>query len=92
MEAIKNTVINVMQELGAKKREHAKADPVSLLKKALTKKELQHIKFNYLKKGVLDLYVDSSGWLYNFNLKKEELLNSLNKKSSAIKKIRFRLG
>lgn len=92
MEAIKNTVINIMQGLEVKKRELAKVAPTSLLKKALTKKELQHIKFNYLKKGVLDLYVDSSGWLYNFNLKKEEILSSLNKKSSAIKEIRFRLG
>jgi hypothetical protein len=92
MEAIKDTVTSVMQGLQAKKTRTRGDEPGALLKKVLTKKELGHIKFNYFKKGILSLCVDSSSWLYNLNLKKEDLLFELNKKSSAIKDIRFRIG
>jgi len=92
MEAIKDTVLNVMQRLKTKKTGICDDDPRALLKKVLTKKELAHIKFNYFRKGILGLYVDSSSWLYSFSLKKEGLLLGLNKKSSAIKDIRFRIG
>ena len=91
MEAIKDTVINVIEGLMAKKTKISDS-PQTLLKRTLTKKESQHIKFNYFKKGILGLYVDSSSWLYILTLQKEELLAKLNKKSSAIKDIRFRIG
>ena len=92
MEAIKDTVLNVMERLAAKKTGSAADEPETWLKKVLTKKELGHIKFNYFKKGVLNLNVDSSSWLYNFNLQKEELLDKLNKHLKGIKDIRFRIG
>ncbi len=92
MEAIKDTLINVMQRLKTKKTGSGDDGPRLLLKKVLTKKELAHIKFNYFRKGVLSLYVDSSSWLYSFSLKKEGLLLGLNKKSGGIKDIRFRIG
>lgn len=92
MEAIKDTLINVMQRLKTKKTGICDDGPRALLKKVLTKKELAHIKFNYFRKGILSLYVDSSSWLYSFSLKKEDLLLGLNKKSCAIKDIRFRIG
>ncbi len=92
MESIKDTVGNIMQGLQAKKTGLCKDNPCVLLKKALTKKELGHIKFNYFRKGILSLHVDSSSWLYNLTLKKEDLLLKLNKKSNAIKDVRFRIG
>ncbi|MFA5144858.1 MAG: DciA family protein [Candidatus Omnitrophota bacterium] len=92
MEAIKDTVINVIRNLEAKKTGVADNDPQELLKKVLTKKELGHIKFNYFRKGVLGLRVDSSSWLYNLNLKKESLLEKLKKCSSGVKSIRFNIG
>ena len=92
MEVIKDTVMNVMEHLAAKKTGTAASDPQEALKKVLTKKELGHIKLNYFKKGVLNLNVDSSSWLYNFNLQKEQLLDKLNKHSKGIKDIRFRIG
>ena len=92
MEVIKDTVMSVMERLAAKKTGIAADDPHELLKKVLTKKELGHIKFNYFKKGVLNVNVDSSSWLYNFNLHKEGLLDKLSKYSSGIKEIRFRIG
>lgn len=64
----------------------------SSLKKILTKKELAHIKFNYFRKGVLGLNVDSSAWLYKLNMGKEDLLSKLNQKIGNVKDIRLRIG
>jgi hypothetical protein len=92
MEAIKETVHNVIQGLMMAKAGSAAHDPQAWLKKTLTAKELRHIKCNYFKKGILSLNVDSSGWLYALNLRKAELIAGLKKQSSAIKEIRLRMG
>jgi predicted transcriptional regulator len=92
MEAIKETVTSVMQRLKKKKSTAGDKDPNGLLKKTLTKKELKHIKFNYLKKGILSLHVDSSAWLYNFSLQKQDLITRLNKHFRSINDIRFYIG
>lgn len=91
MEAIKETIKNVMQSWGQGKQA-AVTDPEQLLKKILTKKELAHIKFSYFRAGILGINVDSSSWLYKFSLQKETLLEKLSKKISSIKDIRFRIG
>lgn len=94
MEAIKDTIINVIKELSLKKHGLSENDnPEVLLKKALTKKELRHIKFHYFRKGMLGIKVDSSVWLYSMNLKKEKLISKLNSASTlGVKDIRFVLG
>ncbi len=91
MEAIKDTVHSVMRGLIAKKGEPGN-DPQGWLEKVLTKKELQHIKFNYFKKGILNLDVDSSSRLYSLNLKKGDLLAKLNKVTGTIRDIYFHIG
>lgn len=92
IEPIKDTVHNLMQEWMVKKPGASDDDPWVLLKKALTKRELRHIKFNYFRRGVLGLYVDSASWLYSLNLHKPDLLSKLSSKNQAIKDIRFRIG
>ncbi|MGA2775143.1 MAG: DciA family protein [Candidatus Omnitrophota bacterium] len=92
MEAIKDTVAAVLTKLSAQKNNARDNNPEEWLKKVLTKKELEHIKFKYLKKGLLTLNVDSSGWLYMLSLKKEELLKELKKFSQEVKDIHFRIG
>ena len=92
METLKDAVHSVMQDLLAGKRQVAGDNPQELLRRALTKQEAQHIKFNYFKKGILNVSVDSSSWLYNLNLQKEELLSRLNKGPLTVKAIRFRIG
>lgn len=64
----------------------------AFLKKTLTKKELNHVKFSYFRRGVLGIIVDSSSWLYYLNLHKQRLLTRLCKKFDKIKDIRFVLG
>jgi len=92
MELIKDTVKNVMEAWGTKKRRPSKDDPQVILKKIFNKKELGHIKFNYFKKGALSINVDSSAWLYHFSLKKGPLLEKIQKRNRAIKDIRFFIG
>lgn len=90
---IKDTIAGVMQALAAKKKASLKNGPQGLLKKVFSKKELEHIRLNYFKNGVLSLSADSASWLYAFNLKKENLLKKLRKESpAAIKEVRFYLG
>lgn len=92
MEAIKDTVLSVMQGLKAQKKASSKDDPQSILKKVLSRRELKHAKANYLRAGVLGISVDSSGWLYQLNLQKEKMLDKLTKYSKIIKDIRFKIG
>jgi predicted nucleic acid-binding Zn ribbon protein len=92
MEAIKETVKNVIGAWETQKKQSPKASPAVLLKKIFSKKELGHIKFNYFKAGTLSINIDSSAWLYELSLKKRDLLAKLRKESGSIKDIRFYLG
>jgi hypothetical protein len=92
MELLKNTVVEIMRGLASKKTTSSDAGPHDWLKKALTKKELGHIKVKYFNKGILGVNVDSSAWLYILSLKKEELLHSLKKENPGLKNINLRIG
>lgn len=92
MEKIKDTLASVMQEWEARSKRATRDNPELILGKVLSKKEKPHARFNYLRKGILGISVDSSAWLYNFNLKKEDLLVKLREYSPLIKEIRLRLG
>jgi hypothetical protein len=92
MEKIKDTIEVVIQDLLAQKSGTHNEGPDAWLRKALTKKELGHIKFHYFRKGVLGLVTDSSTWLYSLNLKKTVLLNNLKRCSEEIQEVRFSIG
>ncbi len=92
MEPLKNTLDALMFGLSHKKEGFPDTGPEQWLKNTLTKKELQHIKVKYFNKGVLGLSVDSSTWLYVLSLKKEELLQTLQKEAPMVKNINFRIG
>ncbi|MCM8795602.1 MAG: DUF721 domain-containing protein [Candidatus Omnitrophica bacterium] len=93
MQRIKDTVEAIIKELETKNKTPLFMDePEALLKKTLNPRQLRHIKFNYFKKGILNISVDSPIWLYQLSLEKENLLAKLRQKSTAIKDIRFRLG
>lgn len=92
MELLKKTLDEVMRGICLKKNNPSGEDPQQWLKKALTKKEMQHIKVKYFNKGVLGLSVDSSAWLYVLSLKKEELLGKLKQDNPKIKNISLRIG
>jgi len=92
MELLKNTLNDLMRQLGTKKTVFQEAGPQQWLKKALTKRELGHIRVKYFNAGILGLTVDSSAWLYILSLKKDELLQELKKENPELKNINFRIG
>lgn len=93
MEQIKKTIEEVIKTLQeCRKKRTPENDPETLLKKNLSKKELAHIKFNYYRKGVLGIKVDSSSWLYYLSLQKEQLSDKLRRKLAGLKHIHFCLG
>lgn len=92
MEPLKNTLNDLMRQLGAKKAVFSESGPQQWLKKTLTKKELGHIRVQYFSKGILGLNVDSSAWLYILSLKKDQLLAELKKEHPELKNINFRIG
>jgi hypothetical protein len=92
MDKIKDVIEDVIRNLTAKTPQDKKSDPQEWLKKALTKKELGHIKFHYFRKGILGLHVDSSVWMYSLSLKKERLLSRMRECNSEVEAIRLSVG
>lgn len=92
MEAIKDTIKSVIGSLSAKRSAAPEDELAGFLKKILTKKEIRHIKVGYFKRGVLNIAVDSSTWLYYFSLHKEEILKQLRSSVATVKELRFYIG
>jgi hypothetical protein len=94
MEQIKGTVEALLAQLKEKNRknEFPKGSPEELLKQVFSRKEQQHIRFWYFRGGNLGIQVESSSWMYYFNIKKEKLLASVRKVSPSVKDIRFSIG
>ena len=92
MQTIKETIQQVLESLERKKAASPTDEPEQLLKKILTARQLRHIQCTYLKKGVCHIGVDSSAWLYQFNLEKEALLAKVQKLASQIRDMRFFIG
>ncbi len=92
METIRDTLKVVMHGLKTNKAAGSRIKIENALKKTLTKREIGHIKFNYFKRGILNITVDSSSWLYQLSLSKDDLLSKLRKNLKDIKDIRLRLG
>jgi len=93
MERIKDTISAVFDAWTKDKGRAGAAGLERALKKTLTKKELRHIKFNYFCGGILNLNVDSSAWLYHFNLHKQGFLLRLRQAGAPeVKDVRFYIG
>ena len=86
MEHIRQTVQGVIK--GIETRSFSEAGEVfRLFRKSLTISERRHAQCIALRSGVLTVNVDSSVWLYQLSLKKEDFLKKL-----SLKNIRFRIG
>jgi hypothetical protein len=92
MEAIKDTVRQVLENIQSKKKQAGENNPETFFKKVLLRKEKPHIQFHYYRNGILGTRVDSSSWMYYFNLKKASLLSGLSKNLAGIKDIRFTIA
>ena len=80
MEQIHITTKRLIKELKKKKHTTVKKENIfkNKLKLFLTKQEQKHIKYYTFQNSHITLNIDSSAWLYVFNLKKEQLLKNLN--------------
>jgi len=86
MEHIRQTLPGVIKAIEQKHCAQA-GEAFRLFQDSLSARERKHVKCVALHSGVLTVNVDSSAWLYQFSLKKEDLL-----KKSGLKNIRFRIG
>ncbi len=55
-------------------------------------KELEHTQLVGINNGVLFVYVDSSVWLYHFNVRKNNILQKVSKRIPEIQDVRFKIG
>lgn len=85
-------VYGLMREMTDGKKLSLQEDVEGALKNLLTKKELRHIRIDYLRNGILRARVDSSVWAYHFNLRKRQLLPGLQKAVASVKDIQFWIG
>jgi len=88
MEHIRGALESVMQ--GIEKKNFSETNQVfKEFRQNLGKRERNHAKCANLRAGVLTVNVDSSVWLYQLSLRKEEFLRNL---GVGVKDIRFRIG
>ena len=92
MEAIKETIEALFKDLKVRKDRVSMISPDFLAKKVFSRKESGHARAGVLKNGVFYIKVDSSTWLYYFNLHKKELLEKLSGLNSQIKDLKFSMG
>jgi hypothetical protein len=92
VEAIKQPLEALLKELEARKEKASQMDPEFLAKKVFSRKEAPHARVGSFKNGALFLKVDSSTWLYYFNLHKKELLEKFSGANAQIKELKFGLG
>lgn len=86
MEHIKKTLEGVIKDM-EKSLSPQREEAAKLFRKNLAKGERQHVRCGALRDGVLTVNVDSSPWLYQLSLRKEEFVKKL-----GLKDIRFQIG
>jgi hypothetical protein len=90
MEQIKETVATVVA--GLKSRGCRGEGAEESISGAFSKKEQEHIRVEPCRAGKALIAVDSSTWLYYFNLKKKELLEKIAAAMPEVKEIVFIIG
>ena len=91
--SIKNIVKDVIKDLSGKGRVSAE-EIGRAWEEAAGHKAAAHTKPILIKKSVLTVNVDNSGWLYELTIKKGKLLSKLDGKirGKQLKGLRFRIG
>lgn len=91
--SIENIVKDVIKNLSGTERV-SEEEVVGAWVGAVGEKAGKHTKPVSIKKGVMTVNVDGSGWLYEVTIRKKELLEKLEGKikGKQIKVLRFRIG
>ncbi|MCK5594555.1 DUF721 domain-containing protein [bacterium] len=93
-EHIKSIVSNIISKIREKEGRNKTGEIKKHVIEILGKQSGRHVEVRELKKGSLSVRVDSSAWLQELNLMKQDLVNSINMKfkGDLIKEIKIRLG
>ncbi len=91
--SIENIVKDVIKDLSGRGRV-SEEEVSGAWRAAAGEKAARHTKPISIKRSVLTVNVDASGWLYELTIKKKELLKALESKirGKTLKGIRFRIG
>ena len=91
MNNIKDAIARIVENIALQKQSpHNKV--YALWKSIFLPEELRHMKLKGEKNGCVFVYVDSSIFLYQINLKKRWILSRLKKKIPNIREIVFTIG
>jgi hypothetical protein len=90
MEPIKETVESLLA--GLKSRACRNGGVEEIISGVFSKKELAHIRVMPSRAGRVRIAVDSSSWLYYFNLQKRELTEKITAQMAEVKEIVFVIG
>ena len=89
MDQIKGPLDSLLKQLKSRVRE---IDPEQVVAECFPAKEAEHLRYRSLAKGVLRISVDSSTWLYYFNLHKKRLMEAVTARLPEVKEIVFSIG
>lgn len=92
-QSIEDIVKNVIKDLSGKGRV-SEEEINAAWEAAAGKRAAKHTKPVSIKKSVLTVNIDSSGWLYELTVKRRDLLEKLDGKikGKKLKNLRFRIG
>jgi hypothetical protein len=85
MQPLKETLKTVLKNIEAASLVSEKDRINTALASVLSEKELKNIEIRSLYKGALEIFCASSAWLYQINLKKQKILECLQKETKDIK-------
>ncbi|MDD5617595.1 MAG: DUF721 domain-containing protein [Candidatus Omnitrophica bacterium] len=93
MESIKSILYDVFKGLQAQQKQLPDGDLRQLWEQSAKGKIAKHTKVTFFKNGKLFVNVENSGWLYELNTKKEDIIKHLKKISkNKIKDIKLKVG
>lgn len=93
MEQIKSIIGSVLEDIQKKRELYPKEGIEEVWLHCVRKNTAKHTKAHFLKKGTLFVNVENPAWLFELNIKKEEIIERLQKLSkNKIKDVRFRVG
>ncbi|MBL7130324.1 MAG: DUF721 domain-containing protein [Candidatus Omnitrophica bacterium] len=93
MEQIKSILNDVINNILKKQQQNPEGDIESIWIRCVRKNVAQHTKTRFFKKGKLYINVENPAWLYELNMKKEDILKRLQKLSkNRIMDVRFKVG
>lgn len=92
MEQIKDTIQALFKDWTEKGKLVIAEDIEALVGRVFSAEEAKHLRPRAVKGGVLALIVDSSTWLYYFNLHRRRLTDKLRAEAPGITEVKFSIG